>query len=161
MWFGVMHVEPGPRPAVQPGLVGIAVVVVPRRTSRDDPAPFIALVADMQTANRGAAATDAMLEVARATAGMVSPDSPGGFRIDRCRWIVVDPQGYFDEAVFGRDGRVDWQPLAGEPARSLHALLAIPGGHAAWLAFQQIPDVGDLPSVIETQSELRRIGGLA
>jgi hypothetical protein len=161
MWYSVMHVEPGPRLEVQPGLVGIAVVVVPRRTSKADPPPFLALVADMQSANRGAAATDAMLEVARATAGLVAPESAGGFRIDRCRWIVVDPQGYFDEAVIGRDGQVDWQPLAGEPPRSLHALLALDGGTEAWLAFQRIPDVGELPAVIETQSEVRRIGGLS
>jgi hypothetical protein len=159
MWYGVMHVEPGPQHEVQPGLVGIAVVVVPRRTTKDDPALFMALVADLQAPQGVSAATSAMLEVARATAARVSPEDPGRFRIDRCRWIMVDPQGYFDEAVIGMDGQVDWHALPGELPRSLHALLAIDGGPEAWQAFQRIPDVGDLSSVIEAQSELRRIGG--
>jgi hypothetical protein len=160
MWYGVMHVENGPQPAVQPGLVGLAVVVVPRRTTKGDAAPFLALVADLQRASGKPVVPDAMLEVARATAGRVAPDSPGAFRLDRCRWIVVDPQGYFDEAVFADDGKVDWQPLAGELPRSLQALKALEGGDDAWAAFQRIPDVGDLASVIEAESELRRIGGL-
>jgi hypothetical protein len=160
MWYGVMHVEPGAHPTVQPGLVGVAVVVVPRRMSKDDPAPFLALVADLQRPSGQPVAQDAMLQVARAAAGQVAPDRPEAFRVDRCRWIAVDPQGYFDEAVFADDGKVDWQPLAGETPRSLHALLAMEGGADAWAAFQRIPDVGNLASVIEGASELRRIGGL-
>lgn len=160
MWYGVMHVEPGAHPTVQPGLVGLAVVVVPRRTSKDDAAPFLALVADLQRADGRPVAPDAMLQVARAAAAQVAPDHPEAFRIDRCRWVAVDPQGYFDEAVFTGEGQVDWQPLAGDPPRSLHALLAMEGGADAWAAFQRIPDVGDLASVIEAESEVRRIGGL-
>jgi hypothetical protein len=160
MWYGVMHVEPGAHPQVQPGLVGLAVVVVPRRTSKVDPAPFLALVADLQRASGRPFVPDTMLHVARATAKQVAPDHPESFRLDHCRWIAVDPQGYFDEAVFAADGEVDWEPLAGQPPRSLHALLALEGGVEAWAAFQRIPDVGDLASVIEGASEVRRIGGL-
>lgn len=160
MWYSVMHVEPGSSPRVQPGLVGIAVVVVPRRAVGDDRLPFLALIADMQAANRGATASAALADVARATAGMVAGESGGAFRVEQCRWIVVDPAGYFDEALFGRGGEIDWQPLAGHPPRSLHALLEIEGGREAWLALLRIPDVGDLPAAIEAQSEVRRIGEL-